>query len=532
MRKVIFLLLVLAAFAGCTTGAKLYKSTLLEGKRLNVDKKRGADKCVPYDLAMAETLVDIARLELESGNYIQAEEIMAQMDLHAAKAATKADSCIPKDQDKDGILDVDDRCPANAGPEKFKGCPDQDGDEVPDIDDKCIDVKGLIKLNGCPPAADRDKDGVPDATDRCPDDKGSASLKGCPDRDGDTVPDLDDRCPDVKGQVVLKGCLPAADRDKDGIPDSTDRCPDDKGLKQYKGCPDKDGDTIPDIDDKCPDVKGKVELNGCLPAADRDKDGTPDATDRCPDDKGPKEYKGCPDKDGDTIPDVEDKCPDVKGKVELKGCPPAADRDKDGIPDSQDRCPDDKGSVELKGCPDGDGDKVPDIDDLCPKKPGVIEKKGCPIIVDKDGDGILDKDDKCPDVPGVKEEKGCPKKYKLIVVTKKKIELKQMVFFSTGKAVIKRKSYKLLKEVADAIKNAPSIKKVIIEGHTDSSGSRRINLKLSQKRADAVREFLIDEGVDGSKLKAVGYGPDRPISSNRTRAGRAKNRRVEFILKQ
>ncbi len=503
MRKLTLMILAFAVvFAGCTTGTKLYKSTLLEGKRLEVDKSRGADKCVPYDLAMAETLIDIAKLELESGNYIQAEEIMADMDLYAAKASTKADSCIPKDKDNDGILDVNDRCPDNAGPEKFKGCPDIDEDGVPDIDDKCIDVKGLVKLNGCPPASDRDKDGVPDATDRCPDDKGSAALKGCPDRDGDTVPDLDDRCPDVKGQVVLKGCLPAADRDKDGIPDATDRCPDDKGMKEYKGCPDKDGDTIPDIDDKCPDVKGKVELNGCLPAADRDKDGIPDATDRCPDDKGMKEYKGCPDKDGDTIPDIDD------------------------------RCSDDKGPVELKGCPDGDGDKVPDIDDMCPEKPGVIEKKGCPVIVDKDGDGILDKDDKCPDVPGVKEEKGCPKKYKLIVVTNKKIELKQMVFFSTGKAVIQRKSYSMLKEVADAIKNAPSIKKVIIEGHTDSSGSRKINLKLSQKRADAVREFLVDEGVDGSKLESIGYGPDKPISSNRTRAGRAKNRRVEFILKQ
>jgi len=446
MRKLTLMILAFAVvFAGCTTGTKLYKSTLLEGKRLEVDKSRGADKCVPYDLAMAETLIDIAKLELESGNYIQAEEIMADMDLYAAKASTKADSCIPKDKDNDGILDVNDRCPDNAGPEKFKGCPDIDEDGVPDIDDKCIDVKGLVKLNGCPPASDRDKDGVPDATDRCPDDKGSAALKGCPDRDGDTVPDLDDRCPDVKGQVVLKGCLPAADRDKDGIPDATDRCPDDKGMKEYKGCPDKDGDTIPDIDD---------------------------------------------------------------------------------------RCSDDKGPVELKGCPDGDGDKVPDIDDMCPEKPGVIEKKGCPVIVDKDGDGILDKDDKCPDVPGVKEEKGCPKKYKLIVVTNKKIELKQMVFFSTGKAVIQRKSYSMLKEVADAIKNAPSIKKVIIEGHTDSSGSRKINLKLSQKRADAVREFLVDEGVDGSKLESIGYGPDKPISSNRTRAGRAKNRRVEFILKQ
>jgi len=502
MKKLLLFTFILAFFAGCTTGTKIYKSTLLEGKRLKVDKSRGADICAPYDLAMAESLIEIAKLELEYGNYIQAEEMMSRMDLYAAKAATHADRCFPKDRDKDGILDVNDRCPNEVGSEKFKGCPDMDGDGIPNIDDKCIDVKGPVEFKGCPPAADRDKDGVPDATDRCPDDKGLLGFKGCPDRDNDTLADPDDRCPGDKGPVELKGC------------------------------PDRDGDTIADVDDRCPDVKGKVELKGCLPAADRDKDGVSDATDRCPDDKGPVEYKGCPDKDGDTIPDIEDKCPDVKGKVELRGCLPEADRDKDGVWDSEDRCPDDKGIAELKGCPDGDGDKVPDIDDMCPKKPGVLELKGCPKVVDKDGDGILDKDDKCPDVPGVKEEKGCPKKYKLIVVTSKKIELKQMVFFGTGKAVIKRKSYKLLKEVADAVKNATSIKKVIIEGHTDSSGSRKLNLRLSQKRANAVREFLIDEGVKGSKLEAIGYGPKKPISSNRTKAGRAKNRRVEFILKQ
>ena len=502
MRKLLLFTLIFVVFAGCTTGTKIYKSTLLEGKRVEIDKSRGADICAPYDLAMAESLIEIAKFELESGNYLQAEELMSEVDLYAAKAATHADRCFPKDKDQDGILDINDRCPMEAGPEKFKGCPDMDGDGIPNIDDKCIDVKGPVEFNGCPPAADRDKDGVPDSTDRCPDDKGLPALKGCPDRDNDTLADPDDRCPGDKGPV------------------------------EFKGCPDRDGDTIPDIDDRCPDVKGKVELKGCLPAADRDNDGVLDADDRCPDDKGPVEYKGCPDKDGDTIPDIEDKCPDVKGKIELQGCLPEADRDNDGIPDSQDRCPDDKGPAELKGCPDGDGDKIPDIDDMCPKKPGVPELKGCPKVVDKDGDGILDKDDKCPDVPGVKEEKGCPKKYKLIVVTNKKIELKQMVFFGTGKAVIKRQSYTLLKEVADAIKNATSIKKVIIEGHTDSSGSRKLNVRLSQKRADAVREFLIDEGVKGSKLEAIGYGPDKPISSNRTKAGRAKNRRVEFILKQ
>jgi len=505
MIKNIIALTIAAFLTGCVAGGKLYKSALLEGKRLEVDKNRGADICAPYDLAMAESHIEFARLELESGNHYRAEEHIAAKDLYAAKASLNADSCIPKDADGDGILDVDDRCPANAGPAEFKGCPDRDGDGLPDIDDKCPDAAGPIELNGCPPEADRDGDGTPDSRDRCPDDKGTPELKGCPDRDGDGIADLDDACPDAAGPVELKGCPPAADRDGDGIPDSEDRCPDEKGLKEFNGCP---------------------------PAVDRDGDGTPDSEDRCPDDKGTPELKGCPDRDGDGIADIDDKCPDAIGPAELKGCPPAVDRDGDGIPDSEDRCPDDKGTPELKGCPDRDGDGVADLDDKCPDVPGVLELNGCPKILDRDGDGINDDEDKCPDVPGVVEEQGCPKKYKLIVVTAKKIELKQVVLFQTGKAVIDRKSYDMLKEVADALKNAPSVKKVIVEGHTDNVGDRNLNVSLSQKRAEAVKEFLIDEGVSADKLEAKGYGPDKPVASNRTAAGKAKNRRVEFVLEQ
>ncbi len=480
MRKYIIMIItiVLTAISGCVTGGKLHKSTLLESKRLEVDKNRGADICASYDIAMAESHIEFARLELESGNYYRAEEHMTAKDLHAAKASLNADICIPKDADQDGILDVDDRCPKDAGTVEFKGCPDKDGDGLPDVDDKCPDVPGPLGLNGCPPAADRDGDGIPDSTDRCPDDKGFAELKGCPDRDGDGLADLDDSCPDIPGVVELKGCPPAKDRDGDGIPDRDDRCPDEKGLK---------------------------ELNGCPPAADRDGDGIPDSEDRCPDDKGIATLKGCPDRDGDSVADLDDKCPDVPGVAELQGCPKILDKDGDGINDDVDKCPD---------------------------VPGVAEEQGCPKILDKDGDGINDDVDKCPDVPGVAEEQGCPKKYKLIVVTAKKIELKQVVLFQSGKAVIDRKSYEMLKEVADALKNAPSVKKVIVEGHTDNVGNRNLNIALSQKRAEAVREFLIDEGVDSDKLEAKGYGPDKPVSSNRTAAGKAKNRRVEFVLEQ
>jgi OmpA-OmpF porin, OOP family len=503
MRKLFILLLIPVAIAtfGCSSGTRLHKSSLIEQKRLESYKERGADQCAPHDLAMAESYVEFMLLELDNGDYLSADKYLDKKDFHAARAGVNAESCFAKDRDNDGIPDSEDRCPDDPGPSKFKGCPDKDGDGIPDIDDKCPDQPGLPELNGCPPAADRDNDGVPDTEDRCPEDPGAPELRGCPDRDGDGIPDIDDKCPDQPGSPELNGCPPATDRDNDGVPDTEDRCPEDPGPLEFRGCPDKDGDGIPDIDDKCPDQPGPAELNGCPPAADRDGDGIPDSEDRCPDDPGTKEYQGCPDRDGDGIPDIDDRCPDDAGPVEFKGCP---DKDGDGIPDIDDRCPDDAGSAEFKGCPDKDDDGIPDIDD------------------------------KCPDVKGVKEHEGCPppKQYKMIIVTEKEIELKQTVFFQTGKAVIEKKSYDLLKEVADAIINSPKIKKVYIEGHTDNVGNRNLNLRLSQQRADSVRDFLIEEGVDAKKLDSKGFGPDKPVQSNRTKQGRAKNRRVEFRLEQ
>ncbi len=477
MKKMLlcFLLLIAGAFfPGCSSGTRLHKSSLIEQRRLESYKERGADQCAPHDLAMAESLVEFMLLELRGGDYHNADKYLDKKDFYAARAGVNAESCFSKDRDGDGIPDSEDRCPDDPGPPEFQGCPDRDGDGIPDIDDKCPDVPGLPEFDGCPPPADRDGDGVPDSEDRCPDDPGPPELRGCPDRDGDG---------------------------------------------------------IPDIDDKCPDQPGPPELFGCPPAADRDGDGVPDSEDRCPDDPGPPELRGCPDRDGDGIPDIDDKCPDQPGPPELFGCPPAADRDGDGVPDSEDRCPDDPGPPELQGCPDRDGDGIPDIDDRCPDDPGPPELQGCP---DRDGDGIPDIDDKCPDVPGVKEHQGCPppKQYKMIIVTEKEIELQQTVFFETGRAVIDKKSYDLLREVADAIKSTPSIKKVYIEGHTDNVGGRDLNLRLSQQRADSVKKFLIDEGVDADKLEAKGFGPDKPIQSNRTRQGRANNRRVEFRLEQ
>jgi outer membrane protein OmpA-like peptidoglycan-associated protein len=197
--------------------------------------------------------------------------------------------------------------------------------------------------------------------------------------------------------------------------------------------------------------------------------------------------------------------------------------DKDGFQD-EDGCPD----------LDNDQDGIPDLADKCPNQPedkdGFEDEDGCPDL-DNDQDGIPDASDLCPNQPGVREERGCPKKYALVSVTQEKIELHQAVFFATARSIIMSKSFPLLDEVADVLKTRP-VMQVRVEGHTDSRGSRAENMRLSQARADAVKAYLVGHGVDVSRMVSVGFGPDQPIETNRTAAGRETNRRVEFMILQ
>ncbi len=255
---------------------------------------------------------------------------------------------------------------------------------------------------------------------------------------------------------------------------------------------------------------------------DTDGDGIYDKYDACPEVAGLEAFNGCPDTDGDGIQDSEDACPNEAGLAELNGCP---DRDGDGIADKDDKCPDVKGLAELNGCPDADGDGVTDKDDECPNVAGPAENNGCPWP-DTDNDGVLDKDDKCPNIAGPAENNGCP-----IVteeVQKEITDLARAIYFKTGKMTFTDETAIRMEKVSSILSGYTSIK-FVIEGHTDSTGSKRINDKLSQQRADAVMNYLIEKGFPADKISAKGFGSSKPIGNNKTRKGRQENRRVEIF---
>ncbi len=312
------------------------------------------------------------------------------------------------------------------------------------------------------------------------------------------------------------------DKDKDGISNKKDLCKDIPGTWEFMGCPDKDGDHIQDKDDKCPDVAGSKELQGC---PDRDGDLIADGDDKCPDDKGLVEFMGCSDRDGDKIVDKDDECPDDAGLAEFSGC---ADRDSDGIPDKYDACPDVTGPKEFKGCPDKDGDNVLDKDDDCPEVMGTMDNKGCPWP-DTDKDGVVDREDDCPTTPGLKELKGCPPAPVLKVEEQKILEKAfSSLEFATGKDIIKPVSLPSLNDLAKLMKEHEADWTLKLSGHTDNQGDATKNLMLSEKRAKAVKKYLVTKGVKADKVIAEWFGQTVPIADNNTPEGRQKNRRVEM----
>lgn len=259
---------------------------------------------------------------------------------------------------------------------------------------------------------------------------------------------------------------------------------------------------------------------------DTDGDGIYDKDDACPEVAGLEAFNGCPDSDGDGIQDSEDSCPNEAGLAEFNGCP---DSDGDGVADPNDNCPNTPGLKSLAGCPDADGDGVADGDDNCPNEAGPAANNGCPWP-DSDGDGVLDKDDQCPNEAGTVANNGCPEINPTEEVMATLNNYARTILFDTGKSSFKDETMPVLEAMTAIFKEYPKAN-FSIDGHTDSVGSSKSNQLLSERRANAVRDFLIANGINADRLTAVGYGEENPIDDNATRAGRANNRRVEVTLK-
>ncbi|MCB9614767.1 MAG: OmpA family protein [Sandaracinus sp.] len=273
---------------------------------------------------------------------------------------------------------------------------------------------------------------------------------------------------------------------------------------------DTDGDGLVDENDACPsepeDADDFEDTDGC-PDPDNDGDGVLDADDRCPLEAGPAENGGCPDTDtdGDGIVDRLDACVDRA-------------EDADGFED-EDGCPDE----------DNDGDQLLDAQDGCPNDAGPIANRGCPDT-DRDGDTVVDRLDNCPDEAGTVENQGCVARQQ-VQITEGRLVILDKVYFATNRDTIQSRSFRLLDNVARVLNAHPEIQRVRVEGHTDDRGDDQRNMQLSQRRAEAVVEYLATRGsVERGRLDPRGFGETAPLESNDTPTGRANNRRVEFNI--
>ena len=267
------------------------------------------------------------------------------------------------------------------------------------------------------------------------------------------------------------------DKDKDGIVDREDDCPEIAGLKSNHGCP--------------KELQTKEN--------DFDGDGINDENDLCPYKFGYAKYQGCTDRDGDGVWDHIDACPVTPGTVENYGCPVDSeelDSDGDGILDKYDKCVYIKGVAEFFGCPDTDGDHIPDLDDLCPYLKGTASLNGCP-------------------------EKNNNISTKNIFST--------IIHFASNKEEIRDYYYPQLDKVVTALKFNPNYR-VVIEGHTDNEGDAAYNYMLSQRRASVIQNYLMSKGIPSERMASFYYGETKPVSSNNSESGKAKNRRTEIII--
>ncbi len=289
---------------------------------------------------------------------------------------------------------------------------------------------------------------------------------------------------------------------------------------------DRDEDGVADVDDQCPNLSAGPNADharrGC-PVLDDDRDGVMNGDDLCPTappgDHPDEHRRGCPmrDRDGDSVTDDRDLCVETPQGATADpiraGCP-APDGDQDGVPDHLDACPE---------FPPG---PAPDS-----------TRAGCPEG-DRDGDGYVDSHDQCPDAAetfnNVTDDDGCPETAvaPMVEIRSGMIELQgNPVNFVTGSdRIIGRRSFEILDALVAVLRAHAEITRIDIQGYTDAVGDRDVNVDLSQRRARAVRMYLIDHGILVDRVEAHGFGPDRPIADNGTPEGRATNRRVEVHI--
>jgi outer membrane protein OmpA-like peptidoglycan-associated protein len=312
----------------------------------------------------------------------------------------------------------------------------------------------------------------------------------------------------------------------------------------FRNSSDGDKDGVANRADRCPGTpRGKaVDASGCAASQlDADRDRVNDELDRCPGTPAgePVDPNGCSagqkDADLDAIVDTGDRCPGTPAgeRADAEGCSPSQkDDDKDGVMNPADRCPGTRPGeqVDSTGCPPGprdtDGDGVADTTDQCPNTPAgeAVNSRGCPR--DTDTDGISDARDHCPSTPAGQpvDENGCP----ILFQKGARTVVLRGVTFQTGKATLTPSARAVLRDIATQLVENPEYR-VQISGHTDNTGTRAANLRLSLARARTVETFLEANGVPLRQVSSKGFGPDVPIASNKTAAGRAKNRRVELV---
>jgi len=225
--------------------------------------------------------------------------------------------------------------------------------------------------------------------------------------------------------------------------------------------------------------------------------------------------------DDDGVVGSDDDCPNASGLVKYRGCP-VPDTDSDGINDENDQCPTAEGAIKYKGCPipDADRDGINDETDKCPTAEGLSRYEGCPIP-DTDKDGVNDEQDKCPSIPGIMGNNGCADLQPLAN------EISSQLKFESGKVNLRKKIYIGVDSLVVFMQENPNTS-LFISGHTDNTGTLKINQKLSLQRAMVVSNYLIKKGIDKKRISQKGFADTRPIADNKTLKGRALNRRVDI----